>query len=317
MYPGLSAESPHTGVFIKEQVASLEKLGVSFRLVKIQGKRGYRRYLSYLNSIISINFLLLTKRDFDIIHIHYGLSGLFLLFNFTFPKSRVVLTLHGSDIAGTSRKYMQRFISKRVARRAGSIVLVNERDAMEVQSAKSRKYILPCGVDTDFFRPQSQARRSRQIVFPAARHRPEKNFELFQDVFRILQRTIGELEYVCLDGMNRSEVRDTLCQSGLLLMTSTSEGSPQVVKEGLACNIPIVSVNVGDVEKLLDGVPHGFIAEEYNAQELAALCIKALNVQQPAAGGPERLAELEMDSPSVARKLLEIYNAARGERQVN
>lgn len=307
MYPGLTHSTAHTGVFIQEQVDALRELGVNFEIMAIDRSKGR---LAYLKSIFTVNRRLLKKQNFDLIHIHYGLSGLFLLFNFFFPKSRIIITFHGSDIAKTSNKFFQRFISRQVARRAGIVILVNKEDMTEVKNPESQVYVVPCGVDTTFFRPGPVASQSTRIVFPSASNRPEKNFDLFRAVFNILQQRISDIEYTCLDGMTRTEVKDTLQQSSLLLMTSTSEGSPQVVKEALACNTPVVSVDVGDVKTVLGGTITSFVSKQYNAPELAALCLDALKIPRAEGRGPARIMELELDSSSIAKRLLEIYNAA-------
>jgi teichuronic acid biosynthesis glycosyltransferase TuaC len=307
MYPGLNPGSPHTGIFVQDQVESLKKLGATFELIKIDS---YKGRLAYLKSIFIINWRLLRDRSFDIIHIHYGLSGLFLLFNLTIPRSKLVLTLHGSDIAITSKKYIQRFISRQLARRVGNVILVNKGHILEVKKSNAKIFVVPCGVDTEFFRPDPATRRANRIIFPSASGRPEKNFALFLEVFQSLQTELAGLEYRCLDGMTRNEVRSALLESSLLLMTSTSEGSPQVVKEALACDMPVVSVDVGDVKLLLDGPTNSFVSTTYQAQELANLCKKALSMPASPGSGLKRLTELGMDSSSIAKRVLAIYSAA-------
>jgi len=42
--------------------------------------------------------------------------------------------------------------------------------------------------------------------------------------------------------------------SNVLLLTSLHEGSPTVVKEALACGLPVVSVDVGDVAERIEGI---------------------------------------------------------------
>ena len=44
-------------------------------------------------------------------------------------------------------------------------------------------------------------------------------------------------------------------------MTSKSEGSPQIVKEALACNLPIVSTNTGDASVRLKSAKNCFISK--------------------------------------------------------
>lgn len=310
MYPGLTHDSDHTGIFVQEQVGSLQQAGVDVDVLTISGSRSR---LSYLTSIFMINRRLRNDPDIDLIHVHYGLSGLFLLFNYTFPKSRIVITYHGSDIAKTSKKYIQRMISRLVAHRARHLILVNSADKSELRRVKSRIHVLPCGVDTEFFQPSKTTSRAPIVVFPSSPSRPEKNYQLFLKVFNLLRQSNPGLEHICLDGMDREEVRNALRESSLVLMTSTSEGSPQVVKEALACNTPVVSVNVGDVSRLLGPVQNCFVSREYQTSELASLCQEALNLPNIDGGGPARLKDLGLDSRSTAEKILCVYNEAYSE----
>src|SRR5690606_10994986 len=72
------------------------------------------------------------------------------------------------------------------------------------------------------------------------------------------------------------EVKEIMNSSDCLLMTSITEGSPQVIKESLSCGLPIVSVPVGDVSEMIDNVPNCFISSYHDAKELAKLVDKVL-----------------------------------------
>ena len=88
-----------------------------------------------------------------------------------------------------------------------------------------------------------------------------KNYPLFRKVLSELDSRYGiRTREVVLDGKTRKETAQMMRDADLLLLTSRSEGSPQVVKEALSANLPVVSTRVGDVETLLDGVlcPAGF-----------------------------------------------------------
>jgi glycosyltransferase involved in cell wall biosynthesis len=91
----------------------------------------------------------------------------------------------------------------------------------------------------------------------------------------------------------------------VLLMTSFSEGSPNVVKEAMACNLPVVSVLVGDVPELLAGIK-GCVMCPREAEALGAALVQVLRDGQRSAG---RLAlqRKGLDQESVARKIMTVY----------
>ena len=62
-----------------------------------------------------------------------------------------------------------------------------------------------------------------------------------------------------------------------ILFTSIQEGSPNVIKEALACNIPIVSTNVGDVKERLETIDGCFVIDDYDAKNLAEALLKNFN----------------------------------------
>jgi glycosyltransferase involved in cell wall biosynthesis len=55
-----------------------------------------------------------------------------------------------------------------------------------------------------------------------------------------------------------------------LVFTSMQEGSPNVVKEALACNLPVVSVDVGDVSERLRGVDNCELCADERPETIAA-----------------------------------------------
>src|SRR5207237_628154 len=117
-----------------------------------------------------------------------------------------------------------------------------------------RIWLLPSGIDLARFRPLDRGAcrvklgwdtARRHVVFPAAPERAEKRFWLAEAAVAELKRTDVELH--ALDGVSHEDVPTWLNAADVVLLTSTHEGSPNVVKEALACNVPVVSVDVGDV----------------------------------------------------------------------
>ena len=91
----------------------------------------------------------------------------------------------------------------------------------------------------------------------------------------------------------------------VLLLTSFSEGSPNVVKEAMACNLPVVSVPVGDVADLLAGVD-GCAVRPRDAEALSEAIIEAVNRKQRT-NGRTALERKGLDQESVAKRIINLY----------
>ena len=92
-----------------------------------------------------------------------------------------------------------------------------------------------------------------------------------------------------------------------LLMTSRTEGSPQVVKEAMACGCPIVSVDVGDVAERTEGVSGCFVVKSREPRDIAEALEKALTFEGNT-NGREQTLEHGLTNEQVALKIVDIYN---------
>ena len=124
-----------------------------------------------------------------------------------------------------------------------------------------------------------------------------------------------------LRGFSRSTVNWLMCAADCLLLTSRQEGSPQVIKEAMACGCPIVSVDVGDVRERIERITGCAVANSRDPHELAMLLREVLDFptpiysqQQSAVSefrteARERLLSQGLTNPQVARTLQAIYSA--------
>ena len=293
-----SENSGRIAPFIEEQVDALKKIGLQMEIFGVRGK-GIRGYLK------NRKLLLQHINEFqpDIIHAHYGLSG--LLANLQ-RKVPVVTTYHGSDI---NDKRIFR-ISKLTIRLSEHNIFVSQKN---VDKAKLKKKfsLISCGVDTSVFYPQNQeacrremklSKEKKYILFAGAFDNQVKNAPLALHAVSILKNT----ELIELKDNTREEVACLMNAVDACLMTSHSEGSPQFIKEAMACNCPIVSVEVGDVKELLEGVKHCYLAK-YDIQDIAEK-LNLLLATNERTNGNDKIADMHLDNASVARKILEVYN---------
>lgn len=286
--------------FIVEQADALKQQHCELEWFGLQGK-GLSGYLKNLPSLKR------TINDFhpDIIHAHYGLTGLLANLQRSVP---VVTTYHGSDI--NDKKALP--FSKWAMRLSVWNIFVS-RKTLEIAKPKSKLTLLPCGIgfsDLQLVEKQDARKRmgldvaKKYILFAGAFDNAVKNAPLAQKSVELLNNS--NVELLELKGFSRDGVTMLMCAADAFLMTSFSEGSPQVIKEALACGCPIVSVDVGDVKERLEGVDGCFVAKTREPKELAELLRKALAFEGKTNGREKLLAD-GLDNRQVAERLVGIY----------
>ena len=112
-----------------------------------------------------------------------------------------------------------------------------------------------------------------------------------------------QTELVIVAGRAQETLPDFYNAADVLLLTSASEGSPNVVRESMACNLPVVSTRVGDVPELLSGQKNCHVCDADPAQ-LAARVIEVLRSGERTVSR-ERVASYSLGCTSAA--ILEIY----------
>ena len=306
MYPDLAR--PYNGIFVSEQVDGIRRWhpDVMVDVCFIDGSKGK---MEYLKSILYVNRKI-NKGKYDLVHIHYGLSGLFMLLPFH-KKIKSVVTFHGCDIQpqGDGGK-LTRWISRQVARKCDCCIVLNKGMHKVVDTCNKNNFIIPCSVDCRTFIPAitKQKNETPIIVFPSKRNYHVKNYPLFADVLSILRNKYGmQCEEIELKGFTRQQISDIFNKADLMLMTSWSEGSPQVVKEAMACNLPVVSTPVGDMEELLEGVKDCYVSEKHDAEELASLVVRALSHKGDGVTGSEKVKAMHLDSKSISDRIYKLY----------
>jgi glycosyltransferase involved in cell wall biosynthesis len=302
-------------IFAKRQAASVAREGIATRAF-------------YLRSRTSPSIL---RRDWlrfrrvagrfrpDIVHAHFGtVTGLFAALASPCP---VVITYRGSDLNPSPsvlwiRAALGRWMSQIAALGAGRIICVSEQLRDRLWWKKELVAIIPSGVDPAVFypRPREDARRElgwgendRVVLFNAGRSPQVKRLDLAERAFAELQRACPAARMHVLDGYVHPErVATIMNASDCLLLTSDWEGSPTVVQEALATNLPIVSVDAGDIRERLAGVRHVRVA----ARDPRALgqALYELVATPLRSDGRGRIGEFS--ATAIARRLKEIYRDA-------
>ena len=285
----------HVLPFVAEQFASLKDAGCEAELFLLQG--------NYLTQWKSLRRKI---RDFkpDVIHAHYGLSC--LVANLATRRVPVVSTYHGSDINVPS---VRRF-SKIAMQLSAWNIFVSKRN---VDIAKPKKHwsLIPCGValSEDQLQSHAEARKAlgwsasdKKVLFTSAFDNAVKDPELAKSSVALLDR----VELVELKGYSRQQVNTLMCASDCLLMTSKTEGSPQVIKEAMACGCPIVSVDVGDVAERTEGVEGCYVVPSREPKDIAEALKKAIAFEGKT-NGREHILSAGLTNEQVAKRIIEIY----------
>ena len=287
------------------QGISLQKKGIEVVFFNIIGKgaRGYLSNLSLLRQCIK-------KENPDLIHAHYSLSGMLALL--TFSRLPIIVSLMGSDVLSGNKLMLA--VLKILSRWWKAVIVKSEE--IYTNLGINEAVIVPNGVDMDIFRsmPKKQARDLLKwtddvyhILFASDPKRPEKNFDLAAAAVKHLKRDIQNIKIHFLKDLNTEEIVLHYNACDCLLLTSFYEGSPNVIKEAMACACPIVSTNVGDVAKNLERVKGGFVSS-FKSSEIADNISKALKIDRT--NGRECLMELGLNADNTAAILLDIYAKA-------
>ena len=259
-----SYNSGRISPFIQDQVIELEKLGVKFDFFLIKGKGT----LGYLSNLIRYYKRILSFNP-DLIHAHFGFSGLLACLQIWKP---VIVTFHGSDI---NNKF-NRAVSKIVMLLCSKSIFVSHN--LKLAAGSKDGIVIPCGVDLNIFKPIDKvwAREKMKInsdkkiiLFSSSFDRPVKNSELAIKAVG----SVSDVQLIELKNFSRYEVALLMNAADVCLLTSFSEGSPQFIKEALACNAIVVSTRVGDLSEYADDL-FGFFYLDFTLDS----CVKALNM---------------------------------------
>ena len=289
--------------FVQSQFDSLAKAGLDMVMFPVVG-HGTKGYLKHL---FALRHLIREERP-DIVHAHYSVCGYLASLASFGLKNKVVVSLLGSFPRETKKlKQVRRCVDKIW-------------DATIVKSERSRRQldrrlpVIPNGVNMEFFTliGQDEARRmvsfevgKKYVIFVSNPARPEKCYPLAQKAVEAL----SDSNVVLVPVYNKShvEVVTYMCAADVLLMTSSSEGSPNVIKEAMACNCPIVVTDVGDVHERLDGLDGCYVANTREAGELAALLSKALQFGKRTEGRQALLSQ-GLTTEMISQRIISIYN---------
>ncbi|HEU4681004.1 MAG TPA: glycosyltransferase family 4 protein [Gemmatimonadales bacterium] len=300
-------------VFIARQAEFLRREGVQVDLFPFRGARQPGNYAAAWQEVQRR----LDSGSYDLVHAQFGQSGLTAL-----PRRLpLVVTFRGDDlegIIGENGRYIPagwllRLISRTVARHADAAIVVSEHMKRHLPRSVDA-HVLPSGIDLTLFRPEPQTEARRRLGLPAGERlilfvgNPElarKRFGLAQQAVDLVNRVIPARLVVGWEKPHQ-EIAALMNACDALVCTSMQEGSPNAVKEAMACNLPVVSVPVGDVPLRMAGVEGCELCANERVETIAAGIERVLRRGGRSKG---RNAVENLDERLLTLRLIDIYRS--------
>jgi len=310
IYP--TSENPSRGTFVRTQVEYLKRAGVEVELFHLKGPS---RKLMYPKAVLELRQRLRAS-PIDLVHAHYSYVGIVARTQWRVP---VVVSYCGDDLLGTMNMRGKPTLFSRLAVFAGRLlshqvdgVIVKSREMADRLKRKKDVYVIPHEVDFELFRPmdREQARialgldlQKKYLLFAASPDIPVKRFPLAKEVADRLRRQNPEIELLVVHKEPQDRLPFFMNACDALVFTSYQEGSPNVVKQAMACNLPIVSTDVGDVREII-GRTDGCYVCEPDAQEFTDHLFDILRLRQRTQG---REQVQHLSGPAVAQRIIQVY----------
>ncbi|WP_172564911.1 glycosyltransferase [Vibrio navarrensis] len=301
------------GVFIKEQIDSLsdEELAISNDVLYIDAQRNGR--LEYFRTIPKLVFL---SKSYDVIHAHHVFCSLVCILSG--QKNKLVTSFlsdaHNEVMIGP--RFIREFLYSLASKFTKFAIYKTHNKAIDGKQS----FFCPNAVDFDVFHPiqKNTAREALGLkkekiyalfISGQSLHRPEKRFDLFNDVINGYNAKYGsDIQKIALSNASRKDLCLYYNACDFYLLTSDFEGSPNAVKECLACQTSVISRDVGSVSHLLNGLNNSYLVESEDPVDYYDSISKVLlNLDDQNEDYPAHLKSLNLEKSSVSELIKGIY----------
>lgn len=309
IYP--SIENPARGTFVQTQVEYLRRAGLEVEVLVV-GERS--RTFKYSKAAFELRRRL-AEGSIDLIHAHYSYAGIIARMQWKVP---VVVSYCGDDLLGTINGRGKQALFGRLAVLAGRLlshyvdgVIVKSR-GMASKLGRRDIHVIPHEVDLELFQgsDREQARkalgldpRKKYLLFAANPGIPVKRSPLAKAVADYMSRQDPTIELLVVYKEPQERLPLFMSACNALVFTSYQEGSPNVVKQAMACNLPIVSTDVGDVREIIGNTVGCYISKP-EVQEFASH-LSSILLHLERTNGREHVRHLA--GPTVAQRIIEVY----------
>jgi glycosyltransferase involved in cell wall biosynthesis len=233
-------------------------------------------------------------------------------------KVPVVVTYHGDDLLGTVTEQGNKIwwsglvvgSGKKLAQHVDAAIVQTPEMAGKLK--KANVYVIPHEVDFETFKPANrEAAREilglkadkKYLLFAANPQIPVKRFPLAKAAADYLARRDPSIELLVVSKEPQERLALYMSACDVLVFPSYQEGSPNVVKQAMACNLPIVATDVGDVCQVI-GKTRGCYVSEPGPVEFAARISEILSLRLRTTG---REHIRHFDSAIVSERVIEVY----------
>lgn len=316
IYP--TPQHPAQGTFVEQQITGLRRRGIDVEVLFVDRARLGMRSYGGLGRQVRAH---LAATQPDVVHVMYGGIMADVVTRVITDRPTVVSfcgsDLYGEYLSGYLRKVIAGYgvlASHRAAKRATGVIVKSKllQEKLPGTLDQSKVRIIPNGVDLDQFQPLDQHRCQQQlgwerqhfhILFPANSGDPVKRPQLAKAAVEQIAQAGFPVEFHELRGVSHNQVKYWLNASDVVLLTSRHEGSPNIVKEALACNRPIVSLDVGDVRERIERIEGCYLALP-QPHDLAAK-LRAVYTGLRTVAGRIHMHELSLEA--IAERLKTLY----------
>jgi len=316
------AARPDHGIFTERQMRSMTRHGVAVDVLPIVGREhalaSLGAYMRAATQVVRLNW---GPRRYDLIHAHTGHCGVLACLQARYP---VVMSYVGYDLDTPAehregvRTRAERTLFRQLSRWFAATIAKSVRGADQLpRSGRARNSVLPNGVDRALFAPADRGAARESLgwevgdapvaLFLGDPGRYTKRFALAEEAVNRARERCPALELEVCDDVPPAAVPQVMNASDVLLLTSVAEGSPNVVKEALASDLPVVSVDVGDVREHLAGVRNCHVCDT-DRDALADAIVSVVRAMPERSDGRERTEYLGIDP--IADRLRTIYDSA-------
>ncbi len=296
--------------FLLSQAESLRVADVNVSFFPVTGK-GW----AYLRNVKHLRAAIQEQRP-DVVHAHYTLCGWVAVL--ARGGKPIVLSLMGDDAQGTFTAVGRRTRSSwvfilltKLVQPFLAAIIFKSKDLGKAVWRKRIAHWVPNGVRLEQFSTDSGDARDelgldrskKHVLFLGDPMDANKNIALVRGAIALLDR--HDVLFHAPHGIDHDEVVKYLNSVDVFTLSSFGEGSPNVVKEAMACNCPIVTVPAGDAAWVVGDTAGCFIAD-YSPKDFAEKLERALAFNSRTKGR-ERLIALGLDARTIAGKLVDIY----------